>query len=175
MAGIRMWPRLAGLAVVGTILAVSFPGAQTITTRQVPRLEAVAETKLLMEGVTAANFRGLERMLREPPATYEAWVFARGQALLIAEGGNLLLLRPPKNRGQDTWQQYSMELRRNATELARHIAARDIERSRAALRTVADTCNRCHQTFQSPTRIVPFAQPDRGAAATGNLIPIAAK
>ena len=27
----------------------------------------------------------------------------RGQALLLAETGNLLLLRPPKTQGRDTW------------------------------------------------------------------------
>src|SRR5258708_2326017 len=61
-----------------------------------PRLEPVAETRLLMEGLNQANFRGLERLLRQKPAEAEAWSFARGQALLIAETGNLLLIRPPR-------------------------------------------------------------------------------
>src|SRR5437660_10953444 len=61
----------------------------------VPRFEAVAETRLLMEGLAHANYQGIERLLRQKPADDETWMFARGQALLIAETGNLLLLRPP--------------------------------------------------------------------------------
>jgi hypothetical protein len=125
----------------------------------VPRLEAVAETKLLMEGVAHSNLRGLEGLLKQRPADLDAWVFARGQALLIAETGNLLLLRPPRNEGRDTWQMRATDLRESATSLARLLAARDYERSRAALVGLAGVCNRCHQTFQVPVRLNPFANP----------------
>lgn len=127
--------------------------------RFVPRLEAVAETKLLMEGLNQANFRGLENILKQQPESLESWTFARGQALLIAETGNLLLLRPPKNQGRDNWQMRATELRDSATALARVIARRDYDGSRKAMGALASTCNRCHQAFQSPTRIVPFARP----------------
>ena len=127
--------------------------------RFVPRLEAVAETKLLMEGLNQANFRGLENILKQEPQSLEAWTFARGQALLIAETGNLLLLRPPKNQGRDNWQMRATELRDSATALARVIARRDYDGSRKAMGALASTCNRCHQSFQAPVRIVPFARP----------------
>ena len=35
------------------------------TAKVVPRLEAVAETKLLMEGLAQSNFRGLDRLLKD--------------------------------------------------------------------------------------------------------------
>ncbi len=44
-----------------------------------PRMEAVAETKLLQNGLAHANVRGLERTLTEKPAEAQAWTFARGQ------------------------------------------------------------------------------------------------
>jgi hypothetical protein len=138
---------------------------QPVPARPVPRLEAVAETRLLMEGLCQANFRGLERLLKQKPTSIEAWTFARGQALLIAETGNLLLLRPPRNRGRDTWQERAMELRSSATSLARQIAAQNYQRSRAALGSLANVCNRCHQTFQVPTRLVPFAEPSDNRSA----------
>lgn len=134
------------------------PAAQP-TTRVVPRLVAVAETKLLMEGLLQPNFRGLEGLLKEKPASDEAWSFARGQALLLAEAGNLLLLRPPHNQGRDNWQQRAMDLRSAATNLARLVAARDFERSRANLSIVANVCNRCHQSFKVATRLTPFTVP----------------
>jgi cytochrome c556 len=124
-----------------------------------PRLEAVAETRLLMDGLAQANFRGLEKMLKDKPADADAWGYTRGQALLIAETGNLLLLRPPRNQGQEAWMDRSTALRDAAKSLAKACGNRDYEASRAAFGDVANACNRCHQTFRISVRIVPFAQP----------------
>lgn len=154
--------RLLILGAVGLLLASVPALPQTLpkpAERFTPRLEAVAETRLLMEGLASSNFRGLENALKQKPESVENWVFARGQALLIAETGNLLLLRPPKNQGRDTWLLRATELREGATALARTIARRDLEGSRTALTNLANTCNRCHQGFQVTVRVVPFAKP----------------
>lgn len=125
-----------------------------------PKLEAVAETKLLMEGIHQANYRGLERLLGTRPADDDTWRFVRGQALLIAEGGNLLMLRPPRTGGQEDWMRRSTELRESAAALGRLAAAKDYAGSVTALGTVANACNKCHQTFRVPTKIGPAAKPN---------------
>lgn len=113
------------------------------------RPEAIAETRLLMEGLAQPNHRGLEQLLKARPTDAAAWVFARGQALLIAETANLLLLRPPRNaQGEKAWMTRSMELRDEATTLARHLGNRDFAKSQASLGVLTATCNRCHQTFR---------------------------
>jgi hypothetical protein len=124
-----------------------------------PKLEPVAETKLLMNGLAHANFRGLERLLKEQPVEAQAWVFARGQALLLAETANLLMLRPPRNQGQPVWFERAADLRKQATKLATTISQRDYAKSRADLQQVAASCNRCHQTFRVNAEITPFVQP----------------
>ena len=48
-----------------------------------PKLEPIAETRLLMEGLAHPNFRGIERLLQKQPDGTEAWTFVRGQALLF--------------------------------------------------------------------------------------------
>jgi hypothetical protein len=158
------------LVAAAALLAAAPAAPQTqprTPARPSPRLEAVAETRLLMEGMNQANFRGLERILKQKPADAEAWIFARGQALLIAETGNLLLLRPPHNPGETAWQERAVDLREKAVALARTAAARDYEGSRAALVNVAGACNRCHQSFRVPVRVVPFAPgPDRKVGLT---------
>jgi hypothetical protein len=126
-------------------------------TQNPSKLEPVAETKLLMEGLLQANVRGLEKNLRQPPPDAETWTFIRGQALLIAETGNLLMIRPPKNDGQDAWMDLATELRDKATTLARASANRDYDRSKRALVNLTGTCNRCHQTFHVNVQIKPFA------------------
>jgi hypothetical protein len=112
-----------------------------------------------MDGLAASNFRGLEGHLKNKPADAETWTFVRGQALLIAETGNLLMLRPPRNQGQETWMVRAAELRALATRLARDAAARDYQRCRNDLKDIATGCNACHQAFRVPTRVVPFAEP----------------
>jgi hypothetical protein len=110
-----------------------------------------------MDGLAKANFRGLERLLSEGPRDEQAWQFARGQALLLAETGNLLMLRPPKMRGIDAWFDRGTDLRQQGTKLAQAVAARDLAKSRLLLQDVAACCNRCHQTFRIPVHIEPQA------------------
>jgi hypothetical protein len=137
------------------------PGlGQNTGAKIVPKLEAIAETRLIMEGIAHANFRGLERNLVKNPIDDQSWTFARGQALLIAESANLLMLRPPRNSGEATWMQRSMELREQAQVLAQHVAKKDLERSKASMLQVANSCNRCHQSFRVNVEIAPFQQPE---------------
>jgi hypothetical protein len=140
------------------LLTVAAPAPTQPKGRPAPKLEPVAETRLLMEGLNAANFKGLDRLLRDKPADVETWTFVRGQALLIGETGNLLMLRPPKNDGQDAWMDRATELREAATALARAAAARDYDKSQRGLVNVANACNRCHQNFRVPVRVEPFAE-----------------
>jgi hypothetical protein len=148
------WPAAALLLAVAAPALTQRPREPA---RPLPKPEPVAETRLLMEGLNAANFKGLDRLLRDKPADDETWTFLRGQALLIAETGNLLMLRPPKNEGQDAWMDRSAELREAATAVARAAAARDYDKGRRGLVGLANVCNRCHQTFRAPVRVEPFA------------------
>lgn len=133
---------------------VSSQGGGKVT----PKLVPIAETKLLMEGLAHANFRGLDRHLKQKPTEDQAWTFARGQALLLAETANLLMLRPPRNEGESAWMDRAMKLRAAATRLAAAAGKRDYEASRAGLVDVANSCNRCHQTFKVKVLITPFEE-----------------
>jgi hypothetical protein len=121
-----------------------------------PKLIPVAETRLLMEGLAHANFRGLERLLKQQPADDKTWTFARGQALLIAETANLLMLRPPQNQGEPIWFARAMELRSAAAQLAQTIVKRDYDGSRTGLIQLAGHCNRCHKSFKVNAQITAF-------------------
>jgi Cytochrome C' len=121
----------------------------------VPKFEVLAETRLLMEGLANSNYRGVERQLKKEPADHDTWVFVRGQALIVAETGNLLLLRPPRNSGRDTWMKLAMEMRTQAGNLARQAAARDYARAKVGLDSLTTSCNNCHKTFRVPVRVGP--------------------
>ncbi len=148
---------LVGVILVSSAVAPGL-GQNTGGGKIAPKLEPVAETRLLMEGLAHANFRGLERNLSKEPIDDQTWIFARGQALLIAETANLLMLRPPRNPGETAWMERSMDLRTQAQMLAQLLAKKDLERSKAGMRQLANSCNRCHQNFRVPVDIVPFPQ-----------------
>jgi hypothetical protein len=135
------------------------PESSAAESKFTPKFEALAETKLLMEGLTLPNYRAVEKHLQgKGPADVDTWMFARGQALLIAETGNLLLLRPPRNDGRDNWMRRAMDMRQSAGALARRLGNRELAGSRTALLGLAQKCNDCHQTFRVPTRIGPNAE-----------------
>ncbi len=162
MSRVRYW---VAIALFGTVclcvsVAQSQQGGGVIIQGKQPTAapEPIAETKLLMNGLAAVNLRGLGKHLREKPTEAEAWTFARGQALIIAETGNLLLIRPPRTNGQELWLGHAADLRDAADKLARATVAKDYPKARAGLAGVANVCNRCHQTFQVPNRVDPFAE-----------------
>lgn len=135
------------------------PGGGTPAAKFVPKFAVVAETRLLMEGLAHSNYKSIQRLLKSKPADRDTWVFLRGQSLLVAETGNLLLLRPPRNSGRDTWMKMGMGMRDQAAALARAAAAQNYEQSKAELARLTDSCNRCHTTFRVPVRVAPEDAP----------------
>lgn len=147
--------RAALLLILLTAAGVSPQGPAR---RPPPRLIPKASAGLLMRAMNAPNFTALGKRLRDKPADEEAWPFMRGQALLIAESGNLLMLRPPGNAGDTAWLRRCAELREAAGGLADALRQRDYLRSRAGLVATANTCNRCHRDFRVAERVVPFGR-----------------
>ncbi len=152
--------RLLPFAAVAAVVALTADAAPQPpgkpAARPKPKLEVVAETKLLMEALTGANHRAIGKQLAQPQPEDRAWVFIRGQALLIAETGNLLLMRPPKSGGRDDWMELATELRERGTRLAKATHDKDAARCRQAYADLTATCNRCHRSFNVP---VPVREP----------------
>jgi hypothetical protein len=151
-AGLMRGAALLALAPVLFTAAGAAPTAAPAP-KVVPKFDAVAETSLLMDGLNDANYRGLQKILQQKPGDADSWTYARGQALIIAETGNLLLLRPPRSGGQDAWFMDAMDLRAAAADLARKAGDRDYEGSVAGMKNIAAACNKCHETFRVTVRV----------------------
>ena len=151
----------AGVVLALALVSLPTPGAaqRPAAAAFTPRFEAVAETKLLMEGMVHSNFRSLQKLLKDKPADRDTWVFARGQAILVAESGNLLLLRPPKGTGRDPWMKLATEMRTQAIALARSASAREHAKSQQGLADLKASCVRCHQTFRVDVKLDPEPTP----------------
>ena len=76
---------------------------------------------------------------------------------MIAETGNLLMLRPPRSPAETIWMDRASGLRAAATDLAKLLASRDYDKSRKTFAALANACNACHESFKVKTRIAAFA------------------
>jgi hypothetical protein len=109
-----------------------------------------------MQAINSPYFLGLDQLLRRQPADDSAWQAVQAQALLIAENGNLLLLRPPE-KGAAAWSELATSLRTRAAAVARAAGQKDYNRSRQALTDLASVCNRCHQANRVSVRATAFS------------------
>ncbi len=152
-----LWLVFVPTAFVGLTV---IPGPTSVQAQQKkfePKLEAVAETKLLMEGLANANFQGLDKLLRQQPTKVQTWQFIRGQSLIVSETGNLLMLRPPKTEPARTaWFQKATNLRDAALAVAKSASQKDFNNTRVNFVKLANACNSCHRTFSVRVQITPF-------------------
>jgi hypothetical protein len=139
---------------------------------QQPRLVPLADVRVLMDGINWPNFVALQQELKRRPRDERGWLSVHDHALLIAENGNLLLLRPPAKKAGG-WTDHAMALRSGAARLAQAAGDRNPERCRLGLLELVRTCDRCHDTYQTGVQIVRWLQQqgetDSGAPAPPNL------
>ena len=99
-----------------------------------------------MEYVFQPTYKRLKAALAEKPADRAAWGTVKSSALILAEGGNLLLFRKPKKETQD-WIGHAVSVRTFGGKLYRSAKQRDYAASRQHYEAMLSNCNRCHQQF----------------------------
>lgn len=83
-------------------------------------------------------------LAKKPKRT--AWRKIKADVLVQAEGGNLLLMRGPKN-DRDTWTKMSIENRGLAAKLYAAARKRDYPTARKNWEALITNCNSCHTKF----------------------------
>ncbi len=107
----------------------------------------------LMEGMFQAPYRRLKTAMEKAPADPPAWKALRSDALILAEGSNLLILRKPENDAAD-WVKYSVDSRDAGAEIVKAAKKQDFEASKAAYVKMLDHCNACHKQFEKGKHIL---------------------
>ncbi len=74
------------------------------------------------------------------------WKSIKSGSLILAEGGNLLLLRGPQDE-RAKWIEHATAVRRIGGELYQAAKKKDADKSQQLYRTLLDNCNSCHQQF----------------------------
>ena len=170
---------LAALALGLLVVAPAVPQVQkangVAAKAAPPALEPkpVAAVGAIMRGINRPNFNWLEYLLQRPPRDADTWGRIEDEALVLAEAGNLLMMRPPRGGEARTWMGRADGLRNAGIALSQAAQARNFDRSRNNLIRLSDACNRCHTTFRVNAQITAFAnqQPGGPGAPRPPLVP----
>ncbi len=142
------------LLLAATVAMADTPQTSKTLSRPVP--VAVAPVRLLMDTINAPAFRGVDRVLRARPTDDRTWNLIAEQALLVAENGNLLLLRPPRGKHGGDWLDRATELRLRAVHLSEAATAHDYDATRKAMVALGGACSQCHKQFHIPIAVAAF-------------------
>lgn len=99
-----------------------------------------------MEYVFEPGYLRLKANMAAAPADNKVWKGIKGDALSLAEAGNLLLLRGPQEKRAD-WTKTSLAVRTAGGELYQAARKKDYPAAQAAYTTMLKNCNQCHQQF----------------------------
>lgn len=106
-----------------------------------------------MEYVFQPTFKRLKPVMASAPADNAGWKAIKADALILAEGGNLLLFRQPKDDVAD-WVKHSVQVRDFGGQLYRAAKAKDYASARKHYESMVQNCNACHQQFAGGEHIL---------------------
>ena len=106
-----------------------------------------------MEGMFQAPYRRLETAMEKEPMEPPAWKSLRSDALILAEGCNLLLTRLPEKDVED-WKKHSIEARQAGEQVVLAGKAKDFSKARASYESMLNHCNACHRQFENGKHIL---------------------
>lgn len=99
-----------------------------------------------MEYAFEEPYKRLHVSLAKEPANGKAWKGVKSDGLILAEGGNLLLMRGPKDH-RDAWNKHAIAVRETGSKLYAAGRKRDFAAARKGYEAMIVSCNACHKQF----------------------------
>ena len=99
-----------------------------------------------MEGVFQGPYKRLKTAMAAEPKDNAGWKVIRSEALILAEGGNLLHARKPE-KDVDQWIKFSTGTRDTGADLFKAAKAKDYTAAKKAYEAMIGQCNACHKLF----------------------------
>lgn len=106
-----------------------------------------------MEYIFQPTFRRLKPAMASEPTEKSVWKAIKSDALILAEGGNLLLDRQPEDDRAD-WVKHSVQVREFGGQLYRAAKAKDYATARSHYESMTQNCNACHHQFAGGEHIL---------------------
>ncbi|HEY1068667.1 MAG TPA: hypothetical protein VGE52_21265 [Pirellulales bacterium] len=136
---------LALLAIVAAAISSSQPvraEGPTAATGQ-PVEKSMHE---FMEYLFQPTYKRLKPAMAAAPADNAGWKAIKADSLILAEGGNLLLMHTPKEDGA-AWDEMSGAVRESGAALYQAARKKDYPTARQHYETMLKKCNACHDKF----------------------------
>ena len=132
-------------AGVARVDAQKGPGTANPATA-VSGVKAIASVLEIMKTMTIPFSNAVFEAGGEPPNDDKGWETVRGQAIALAEGGNLLMLG---SRAKDhaEWMKFSRALVDAGEAAAKAAAAKSAEQLSSASDALYETCAGCHKAY----------------------------
>ena len=109
-------------------------------------IKAVASNMDVMKTMTIPFSNAVFEAAAEGPKDDAAWETVRGQAVALAEAGNLLMLGS-RAKDRAAWMKFSRAQVDAAEAAARAAAAKNAEQLSAAADALYETCANCHKDY----------------------------
>jgi len=107
----------------------------------------------LMEYIFQPSFKRLKPAMQNEPADNAGWKTIKSEALTLAEGGNLILLRAPE-KDQILWKLHAMKVRGHGRIMYQAAKAKDFKLAAQNYRMMLISCNACHYKFADGEHIL---------------------
>jgi hypothetical protein len=132
-----LWPALALLAQAPAAQSLAAPAA----------FQNVGNMSQLMIDIIYPTSDAIFYVDRDPPKTQRQWDVLRGQALTLAESGNLLMMEG-RARDQKNWITDSKMLIDIGATAFKAAQAKDLDSIRALNDALNAACVTCHQQYR---------------------------
>jgi len=118
---------------------------------QSPPFLPVATISEIMNAITLPYSDALLYIQRNPPQNDRDWETLQMQAVMLAESGNLLMMKDrAKNQGE--WMKEARALVDAGLAAAKATRARDMQAVLALNEPIVNSCVTCHRKFRSGRR-----------------------
>ena len=111
---------------------------------QAPTLQPVASILQLMEAMVIPSSEALFDVGDNPPKSDKAWVNLSNNAVILAEAGNLLMMRPKDN---GDWMKYSKMLVDAGMFALKAAEAKDLSKFDEVADRATKACEMCHDQY----------------------------
>ena len=134
------------MRVVALLLLIIIPAAA-----QSPPFMPVATINEIMDAITLPYSDALLYIQRNPPQNDRDWETLQMQALMLAESGNLLMMKN-RAKNQGDWMKDARMLVDAGIAAVKATRAKDIDAVLALNEQIVNSCVTCHRKFRSGRR-----------------------
>lgn len=141
----KIWFCLLTTLIVAT-LSVALPASKAADNETPQPVAVEDDVHEFMEYAFEPFFHALKSSLATAPKDNKGWKVVKANALILAENGNLLMLRAPEEEA-GAWNELAAQLRDEGGKLYRAAKKRDYKVAHPQYVKFVATCNRCHERF----------------------------